>query len=128
SSDSNNENFDDPANSPDNDNPNDPNEEYKPIARPSNFLNKAYYTRSHTKKVPSLSTALVQPTIFETFNKIIKKTNKEKQKKVGKEGAEVDKEKQKKVGKEEAKVDKEKQKEVGEEEAAIDKGKQKEIV
>ncbi|CAG8790624.1 19633_t:CDS:1, partial [Racocetra persica] len=57
---------------------------------------------------------LAQPTIFETFNKIIKKTNKEKQKEVGKKRAKVDKEKQKKVSEEGAKVDKEKQKEVGE--------------
>ncbi|CAG8837541.1 7727_t:CDS:1, partial [Racocetra persica] len=53
---SNNENSDNPVNSSDNNNPDDHDEEYEPIARPSNFLNKAYHMRSCTKRVSSLST------------------------------------------------------------------------
>ncbi|CAG8811502.1 12037_t:CDS:2, partial [Racocetra persica] len=69
SSDSNNENSDDLADSSDNDNPDDPDEEYEPIAGPSNFPNKAYHTRSCTKRVPSLFTNLnIDDTeIIETF-------------------------------------------------------------
>ncbi|CAG8786663.1 2737_t:CDS:1, partial [Racocetra persica] len=56
---SNNENSDDPADSPNNDNSNDSDEEYESIAKPSNFLNKAYHMQSRSKSVltrTSLST------------------------------------------------------------------------
>ncbi|CAG8813760.1 3022_t:CDS:2, partial [Racocetra persica] len=108
--DSSNKNSNDLANSLDNNNLDDPDEEYEPIVRPSNFLNKAYHMQSCTKRVltrTSLST--------------------EKQKEVGKEEAKVDKEKQKEVGKKGAEVDKKKQKKVGKKEAEIDKEKQKKI-
>ncbi|CAG8690909.1 13627_t:CDS:2, partial [Racocetra persica] len=72
--DSNNKNFDDSANSLDNNNSDNPDKEYNPIARSSNFLNKQKEVDKKGAKI-----------------------NKEKQKKVSKKEAKIDKVKQRKI-------------------------------